>query len=81
MMLRRALFLFVLVLLGGVHVRAAEFILPSSDLSAQDVVEIQLLGLQSSKTDRSAGIEQVWIFAHPDNQAYDWPAAKVCDFV
>ena len=76
MMLRSALFLFVLVLLGGVNTRAADFILPSSELSAQDVVEIQLLGLQSSKTDRSAGIEQVWIFAHPDNQRMTGPLPK-----
>ena len=73
MMLRRALLLSILVLLAGVHARAAEFILPSSDLSAQDVVEIQLLGLQSGKTDRSAGIKQVWIFAHPDNKRMTGP--------
>ena len=73
MMLIRAFFLSVLVLLAGMHVRAAEFILPSSDLSAQDVVEIQLLGLQSGKTDRSAGIKQVWIFAHPDNKRVTGP--------
>ena len=71
------LFLFtILILLAGVSARAAEFILPSSDLSAQEVVEIQLLGLQSGKTDKSAGIEQVWIFAHPDNKRVTGPLKK-----
>ena len=64
------------ILLAGAHARAAEFILPSSDLSAQEVVEIQLLGLQSGKTDKSAGIEQVWIFAHPDNKRATGPLQK-----
>ena len=64
------------VLFAGGNARAAEFILPSSDLSAQEVVEIQLLGLQSGKTDKSAGIEQVWIFAHPDNKRVTGPLQK-----
>ena len=75
-MLRRVLFLSTLILLAGAPVRAEEFILPSSELSAQDVVEIQLLGLQSGKTDRPAGIEQVWIFAHPDNKRVTGPLPK-----
>ena len=73
----KPLFLFpIFILLAGVSARAAEFILPSSDLSAQEVVEIQLLGLQSGKTDKSAGIEQVWIFAHPDNKRVTGPLQK-----
>ena len=76
MMLRRTFLLSILILLVGVHARATGFILPSSELSAQDVVEIQLLGLQSGKTDRSAGIEQVWIFAHPDNKRVTGPLLK-----
>ena len=69
------LFSFLALFAWG-NARAAEFILPSSDLSAQEVVEIQLLGLQSSKTDDSAGIEQVWIFAHPDNKRVTGPLQK-----
>ena len=67
---------YVFVLFAGVNARATEFILPSSDLSAQEVVEIQLLGLQSGKTDKPAGIEQVWIFAHPDNKRVTGPLLK-----
>ena len=73
----KRLFLFLIfILLAGASARAAEFILPSSELSAQEVVEIQLLGLQSGKTDKSAGIEQVWIFAHPDNKRVTGPLQK-----
>ena len=75
-MFGRALFFSFLILLTGVPARTAEFILPSSKLSAQDVVEIQLLGLQSGKTDKPAGIEQVWIFAHPDNKRVTGPLPK-----
>jgi len=64
------------LLLLSLTVRAADFIRPSDQLSAQDVVEIQLLGLQSGGRDRSAGIEQVWIFAHPDNKRVTGPLAK-----
>ncbi len=75
-MLRRAFLMSVFILLAGVPASATEFILPSSELSAQDVVEIQLLGLQSGKTDRAAGIKQVWIFAHPDNKRVTGPLPK-----
>lgn len=50
------------------------FIEPSASLSAQEVVEVQLLGLQSE--DKAAGIEQVWIFAHPDNKKVTGPLAR-----
>ena len=36
---------------------------PNEGYSAQEVVEIQLLGLQSGASGQ--GIEQVWLFAHP----------------
>jgi hypothetical protein len=75
-MLRYYFIFYVLILLSVVNARAADFILPSSDLSAQEVVEIQLLGLQTGKTDRTAGIEQVWIFAHPDNKRVTGPLLK-----
>lgn len=70
------LFFILTVMLASLAARAAEFIRPSAELSARDVVEIQLLGLQSGDTDRPAGIEQVWIFAHPDNKRVTGPLAK-----
>ena len=52
------------------------FISPSAQFSAFDVVEIQLLGLKASAQDRMAGIEQVWIFAHPDNKRMTGPLER-----
>lgn len=66
----------VVLLLFSLTARAADFIRPSDRLSAQEVVEIQLLGLQTGAQDRTAGIEQVWIFAHPDNKRVTGPLAK-----
>lgn len=73
MWLRLGLFLAVL---WPFSVQASEFIEPDSDLSAQEVVEIQLLGLQAAGTDRRAGIEQVWRFAHPDNRKMTGPITR-----
>ena len=52
------------------------FIFPSPDLSAFEVVEIQLLGLKASGHDKMAGIEQVWLFAHPDNKRVTGPLER-----
>jgi hypothetical protein len=65
-----------LVVLWSVHARAAEFIDPAPDLTPQEVVEIQLLGLQSAGQDRQSGIEQVWRFAHPDNRKVTGPLLR-----
>lgn len=68
---------FILILLLSLgRTQAADFIEPSADLSAQEVVEIQLLGLQAAGTDRKAGIEQVWRFAHPDNRKMTGPIGR-----
>ena len=52
------------------------FISPSPDLSAFEVVEIQLLGLKASGRDKMVGIEQVWLFAHPDNKRVTGPLER-----
>ena len=62
------------VVLGAQTLLADGFIQPSASLSAQEVVEVQLLGLQSD--DKAAGIEQVWIFAHPDNKKVTGPLVR-----
>lgn len=65
-----------LAVLWPFSVQASEFIEPDSGLSAQEVVEIQLLGLQAAGMDRRAGIEQVWRFAHPDNRKMTGPITR-----
>ena len=75
-------FLFIILLLPALLKGAAlsanddVFISPSSQFSAFDVVEIQLLGLKASGQDRMVGIEQVWIFAHPDNKRITGPLER-----
>ena len=49
-------------------------IAPNEGFSAQEVVEIQLLGLQSGASGQ--GIEQVWLFAHPNNKRATGPLAR-----
>ncbi len=49
-------------------------IVPDADYTPQEVIEIQLLGLQSGDTDK--GIEQVWMFAHPFNKRATGPLAR-----
>ena len=51
-----------------------DLIQPAASYSPQEVVEIQLLGLQAE--DRDLGIEQVWLFAHPANKAMTGPLAR-----
>ena len=50
----------------------ADIIKPSKDLSAYDVVKIQLEALKKNNKDND-GIKQTWLFAHPDNKKYTGP--------
>lgn len=56
------------------QVFSEELIEPNDVFSPQEVVEIQLLGLQSADTGQ--GIEQVWLFAHPNNKRATGPLAR-----
>ena len=57
----------------------AEMIKPSKDLSAFDVVKIQLEALKKNNN-LNDGIRQTWLFAHPDNKKFTGPYKdlKVC---
>ena len=50
----------------------ADIIKPSKNLSAYDVVKIQLEALKKNKK-YNDGIKQTWLFAHPDNKKYTGP--------
>ena len=50
----------------------ADIITPSKNLSAYDVVKIQLEALKKNNKDND-GIKQTWLFAHPDNKKYTGP--------
>ena len=56
---------------------ASSIIMPSPNLLPEDVVAIQLLGLQQTKGDSSSvEMRQVWAFAHPSNKAITGPLAR-----
>ena len=56
---------------------ASVVILPSLELSPQEVIRIQLSALQKNSADMpSAGIEQTWAFAHPKNRAVTGPIER-----
>lgn len=77
-MVRAFVSLIVSVLLGGSVLAAdpdrPDLIQPAASYSPQEVVEIQLLGLQAEDSD--LGVEQVWLFAHPANKAMTGPLAR-----
>lgn len=71
---------FVLSLTGFTN--AQEFLVPTSDLSAKRVVEIQLVALQQNDSPSTdAGIVQTWAFAHPDNKRYTGPLSRFAAMV
>ena len=53
----------------------AEMIKPAENLSAYDVIKIQLDALKNND-DNDAGIKQTWLFAHPDNKKMTGPYAR-----
>ena len=50
----------------------ADMIKPSKNLSAYDVVKIQLEALKKNNK-LNDGIKQTWLFAHPDNKKFTGP--------
>ena len=50
----------------------AEMIKPAENLSAYDVIKIQLEALKNND-DNDTGIKQTWLFAHPDNKKMTGP--------
>ncbi len=69
----RALLCFAFIIIAN-KCFSQELIEPNDSYSPQEVVEIQLLGLQSGDTGQ--GIEQVWLFAHPNNKRATGPLAR-----
>ena len=53
----------------------AEMIKPAENLSAYDVIKIQLDALKNND-ENDAGIKQTWLFAHPDNKKMTGPYSR-----
>ena len=68
-----AALLFVFVIITN-QANSDNLIEPNDIYTPQEVVEIQLLGLQAGDTGQ--GIEQVWLFAHPSNKRATGPLAR-----
>tara|TARA_A100001011_G_C14058489_1_gene735096 strand:- start:95 stop:550 length:456 start_codon:yes stop_codon:yes gene_type:complete len=54
------------------NISNAEIIKPAENLSAYDVVKIQLEALKKNNK-KNDGIKQTWLFAHPDNKKFTGP--------
>jgi hypothetical protein len=52
----------------------ADIIKPDKNLTAYDVVKIQLNALKkNNKPNKNSGIKQTWVFAHPENKKFTGP--------
>ena len=65
---------FLMTIILARQASSDSLIVPDADYTPQEVIEIQLLGLQSG--DIAQGIEQVWLFAHPFNKRATGPLAR-----
>ena len=64
----------IIILLNLTNVLHADIIQPTKNLTAYDVVRIQLIALKNNnKTSKNDGIKQTWIFAHPENKKFTGP--------
>lgn len=57
---------------------AQSIVQPSVDLTAENVISIQLKALSDAENDpaRDSGVAQVWAFAHPSNRAMTGPLSR-----
>ena len=70
----RIIFSTLLILLLTTVYSYSELINPSKNITPKEVVEIQLNGLKQNDLEyKDRGIEQTWIFAHPNNKRVTGP--------
>ena len=60
---------------GLISSAKADIIKPAENLSAYDVIKIQLNALKNND-DKDNGIKQTWLFAHPENKKMTGPYPK-----
>ena len=64
----------IIILLNLTNVIYADTIQPTKNLSAYEVVKIQLNALMNNnESKQNDGIKQTWIFAHPENKKFTGP--------
>ena len=73
----QTIFKITIFFLASISNSNAELINPNSNISAKEVVRIQLSGLQKNDFKyKDSGIEQTWNFAHPNNKRVTGPLSK-----
>ena len=66
-------FIFVIIL-NFTNFLYADIIKPAKNLTAYDVIKIQLNALkENNKPNKNSGIKQTWEFAHPENKKITGP--------
>ena len=66
-------FIFIIIL-NFTNFLYADIIKPTKNLTAYDVIKIQLNALKkNNKPNKNSGIKQTWIFAHPENKKITGP--------
>ena len=64
----------LIIILNCTNFLYADIIKPAKNLTAYDVIKIQLNALKENNTpNKNSGIKQTWIFAHPENKKYTGP--------
>ena len=67
-------YLILITILSFTNVLHADIIEPAENLTAYDVVKIQLTALKNNnKPNKNTGIKQTWVFAHPENKKFTGP--------
>ena len=70
-------YLILITILSFTKSLGADIIKPAENLTAYDVVKIQLTALKNNnKPSKNTGIKQTWIFAHPENKKFTGPYKK-----
>jgi hypothetical protein len=67
-------FFTIFFLFGLTNSLNADVIKPNENMTAYDVVKIQLIALKNNNVpEEDSGIKQTWIFAHPENKKITGP--------
>ena len=67
-------YLILVFVLSFTNFLYADIIKPTKNLTAYDVVKIQLNALKkNNKPNKNSGIKQTWVFAHPENKRFTGP--------
>jgi hypothetical protein len=70
----QVIFKVLILVLISISISKAELLKPNNQIKPDEVVKIQLSGLQKNDSNfKDSGIEQTWNFAHPNNKKVTGP--------